>query len=98
MLPKNIVKPFWSWNDSLEKEELCRQIDLMKQNGIDGFFMHARGGLVTEYMSDEWFDCIEACIKQAEKLGMEAWAYDENGWPSGFADGAVPALGEEYVQ
>ena len=41
LLPKNIVKPFWSWNDSLEKEELCRQIDLMKQNGIDGFFMHA---------------------------------------------------------
>ena len=98
LLPKNIVKPFWSWNDSLEKEELCRQIDLMKQNGIDGFFMHARGGLVTEYMSDEWFDCIEACIKQAEKLGMEAWAYDENGWPSGFANGIVPQRKADYRQ
>lgn len=51
--------------------------------------MHARGGLETEYMSDEWFDCIRACIDEARKLGMEAWAYDENGWPSGFAGGKL---------
>lgn len=24
---------------------------------------------------------------------MEAWAYDENGWPSGFADGTIPPQG-----
>ena len=27
---KNIITPFWSWNDRLEKEELVRQIELMK--------------------------------------------------------------------
>ena len=50
--------PFWSWNDKLEEEELRRQIQDMKRLGMSGFFMHARCGLETDYMSDEWFDCI----------------------------------------
>ena len=81
--------PFWSWNDKLEKEELVRQIRDMKNMEMHGFFMHARGGLQTEYMSDEWFDCIKTCIDEAKALGMEAWSYDENGWPSGFAGGKL---------
>ena len=81
--------PFWSWNDRLDEGELRRQIRDMKRLGMSGFFMHARGGLETEYLSDEWFSCIAACIDEAKKLGMEAWAYDENGWPSGFGGGAL---------
>ena len=60
--------PFWSWNDELEPEELRRQIRWMKDNGIGGFFMHARGGLKTQYMSEEWMSCIDACCDEAEKL------------------------------
>ena len=81
--------PFWSWNDKLEPEELKRQIHVMHDLHMKGFFMHARGGLETEYMSEEWFDCIRVCVEEAEKLGMEAWSYDENGWPSGFAGGIL---------
>lgn len=81
--------PFWSWNDRLEPEELVRQIRNMDDMEMRGFFMHARGGLETEYMSDAWYDCIKACIDEAKKRGMEAWAYDENGWPSGFAGGKL---------
>ena len=81
--------PFWSWNDKLEEDELRRQIRVMKSLGMNGFFMHARGGLETEYLSDEWFGCINACVDEAKKLGMEAWSYDENGWPSGFAGGEL---------
>ena len=81
--------PFWSWNDKLEEGELRRQINNMKKLNMNGFFMHARGGLETEYMSDEWYAAINVCIDEARKLGMEAWAYDENGWPSGFAGGKL---------
>ena len=76
--------PFWSWNDRLEEGELRRQIGRMQELGMSGFFMHARGGLETEYLSDEWFHAVNVCIDEAKKRGMEAWAYDENGWPSGF--------------
>lgn len=81
--------PFWSWNDRLEPAELKRQIHNMHKLGMNGFFMHARGGLETEYLSDEWFNCINTCVAEAKKLGMEAWSYDENGWPSGFAGGEL---------
>ncbi len=101
---ENLVKwqpiPFWSWNDKLDREELCRQIDWMHKNEIGGFFMHARGGLKTEYLSDEWMQCISACADYAEKLGMDAWIYDENGWPSGFAGGKLledPKNCDKYI-
>ena len=81
--------PFWSWNDKLKESELRRQIRNMHDMKINGFFMHARGGLETEYLSDEWYDCVKVCIDEAKKLGMEAWSYDENGWPSGFAGGKL---------
>ena len=81
--------PFWSWNDELEEDELIKQIDWMHDNGIGGFFMHARGGLTTPYLGEKWFKCVEACLKRAKELNMEAYAYDENGWPSGFAGGKL---------
>jgi hypothetical protein len=82
-------KPFWSWNGELEKEELIRQVHIMKEMGMGGFFMHSRTGLKTEYLGDKWFDLINACADEAEKLGMEAWLYDEDRWPSGLAGGLV---------
>ncbi|MBQ8753469.1 MAG: hypothetical protein IJZ19_00390 [Lentisphaeria bacterium] len=90
--------PFWSWNDKLEPEELRWQIREMAKAGLGGFFMHARGGLQTEYLSQEWLDCVAACLDEAKKLNMDAWLYDENGWPSGFGGGLVNALGEVYQQ
>ena len=45
--------PFWSWNEKLETEETQAQIGQMKEAGLGGFFMHARGGLETEYLSRE---------------------------------------------
>ena len=81
--------PFWSWNDELDEKELVKQIDWMHDNGIGGFFMHARGGLTTPYLGEKWFSCVRACLKRAKELDMEAYAYDENGWPSGFAGGKL---------
>jgi len=81
--------PFWAWNGKLDPAELRRQIRQMKEMGLGGFFMHARVGLGTAYLSDDWFDCVKACIDEAEKLDMQAWLYDEDRWPSGAAGGLV---------
>lgn len=82
-------KPFWSWNGKLEKDELIRQIDVMKEMGMGGFFMHSRTGLETEYLGEEWFGLINTCADYADSIGMEAWLYDEDRWPSGLAGGMV---------
>ena len=34
--------PFWSWNCKLDKEELLRQIEELKEMGFGGFHMHCR--------------------------------------------------------
>lgn len=83
------AKPFWAWNGKLEKEELGRQIECMKEMGFGGFFMHARTGLETEYLSEEWFSLVRFCAEKAYSLGMEAWLYDEDRWPSGTCGGKV---------
>lgn len=90
--------PFWSWNDRLSTDETREQVRIMDMAGIGGFFMHARGGLETEYMGQEWFDNVSAAVEEGKKTGMRAWAYDENGWPSGFGNGLVNGLGIAYQQ
>ena len=90
--------PFWSWNEKLDTAQTKEQINRMKEAGLGGFFMHARGGLQTEYLSDEWFSNVSASLEEGQKNGMLAWGYDENGWPSGFGNGAVNGLGLKYRQ
>lgn len=90
--------PFWSWNEKLNTEETKSQIEQMNNVGIGGYFMHARGGLQTEYMGKEWFDNISVGVEIGKKLGMRVWAYDENGWPSGFGNGIVNGKGVKYQQ
>ena len=68
---------FWAWNAVLEPEKLREQIRTMKKMGLGGFYMHSRTGLDTPYLSERWFECVSSCIDEAEKLGMEAWLYDE---------------------
>ncbi|MBQ7983467.1 MAG: hypothetical protein IJ302_07850, partial [Clostridia bacterium] len=82
-------KPFWSWNGELREDEVRRQINVMKEMGLGGYFMHSRAGLITEYLGEDWFDLINAGADEGEKTGMEAWLYDEDRWPSGSAGGKV---------
>lgn len=90
--------PFWSWNEKLDTEETANQIELMNDAGIGGFVMHARCGLQTEYMGEEWFRNVSCSVDKSKELGMFPWVYDENGWPSGFGNGKVNGKGEKYQQ
>jgi len=88
--------PFWSWNDELDEEDLRWQVREFAEKGFGGYFMHARVGLTTPYLSDEWMKCINACLEEGKKVNLESWLYDEDKWPSGFAGGLVPAKSDEY--
>jgi hypothetical protein len=90
--------PFWSWNERLDVGETRRQAAEMARVGIGGYFMHARGGLQTEYLGPEWLANIAAGVDEARQRGLGAWAYDENGWPSGFGNGKVNGKGLKYQQ
>ena len=81
--------PFWSINSKLERGEIERQISEMKNFGLGGFIFHARAGLETPYLSDEWFDMVKVALEKAKELGLKVWLYDEYGWPSGFVGGKL---------
>lgn len=87
---------FWSWNMDMNEKEVRRQIRGFKEQGFGGFFVHSRAGLTIKYMEETWFEVCRVAIEEAERLGLDVWIYDEDGWPSGFAGGKVPALGADY--
>ena len=66
-------------------------MEQFKNAGIGGVFVHPRPGLITEYLSDEWFELFDYTVQKGKELGMNVWIYDENSYPSGFAGGHVPA-------
>ncbi len=84
----------------MRKERVEEQIRDFHAKGLGGFFVHARFGLETEYLSDEWMGCIRHAVAIAEELGMEVWLYDENGFPSGVGDlkvSRVPEYRSKFV-
>ncbi|HBL77151.1 MAG: hypothetical protein A2W90_18725 [Bacteroidetes bacterium GWF2_42_66] len=91
--------PFWVWNNDVSKEDIDRTLNDYKEAGIGGAFIHPRYGLMTEYLSDEWFDLVKYARDVAKKLDMKLWIYDENSFPSGFAGGHVnEQMPESYNQ
>ena len=83
--------PLWVWNTRVTKTQIETQLADFQAHGIGGVFIHPRPGLVTPYLSDEWFDLCRHAVETGKRLGMKVWIYDENSYPSGFAGGHVPA-------
>lgn len=90
--------PLWVWNDQISRGEIDEQLADFKARGIGGVFIHPRPGLITEYLSDEWFALCRHAVDKGKKLGMKIWIYDENSYPSGFAGGHVPAQMPDAVR
>ncbi|MBQ8368400.1 MAG: hypothetical protein IJY35_00295 [Clostridia bacterium] len=82
--------PFWFWNDTLDAEELLRQVDDFHKKGVDGFVIHPRLGFAgVDYLSEEYFDLVALVCEAAQKRRMNIVLYDEGMYPSGSAHGAV---------
>ncbi len=52
------VLPFFFLNHRLEPARLQARIREIHAAGGDGFFLHAREGLATPYLSEEWFAAV----------------------------------------
>jgi hypothetical protein len=82
--------PFWIWHEKVCKEKIREQLVDFREKGFGGVFVHPRYGMITEYLSEEWFEMVEYTLSVARELGLYVWIYDENSYPSGFAGGHVP--------
>ena len=82
--------PLWVWNDMLTDEQIVSTLEDLAGQKVKQVFVHPRPGLMTPYLSDEWFRLWKVALAAAERLDMNVWIYDENSYPSGFAGGLVP--------
>lgn len=83
--PKFSPAAFWFWYGELKPEVLREQINMMVEQGVYNGFMHARAYLKTQYLEEDWWKAISACIDEGKKTGFSPWLYDEYAWPSGTA-------------
>ena len=81
---------FWAINAPLDSALLKNQMDQLKSLGMDGVVFQPRyyPGC-PPYLSQQYMDILSEIILHAKKTQMDFWIYDENGWPSGSADGEV---------
>ena len=91
--------PFFVWNAEVTKEEINNDLLSFKNAGSSQVIIHPRPGLITEYLSENWFELYQYTVEKGKELGMNVWIYDENSYPSGFAGGHVPdEMPESYNQ
>jgi hypothetical protein len=50
--------PFFVWNAEITKEEIDNYLNDFKKQGSSQVFIHPRPGLITEYLSDKWFELL----------------------------------------
>ncbi len=84
--------PLWVWNDMLTEQQIRDTMRDLAGQKVKQVFVHPRPGLMTPYLSPDWFRLWKVALDEAEKLDMNVWIYDENSYPSGFAGGHVPEL------
>jgi hypothetical protein len=89
--------PFWSWNTRMEPAHLGMLAEF-KTMGLGGAHLHARTGLATPYLGDEFMGLVKASADEAERLGMLLWLYDEDRWPSGYGGGTLTREGSPHRQ
>ncbi|SDL27654.1 glycosyl hydrolase [Siphonobacter aquaeclarae] len=98
--PPAIYRPFvrWWWNgDKVNRDELIRELRLMKEAGIGGVEINPvkfptrtddMGTPSVRWLSNEWIDLLKATFDEAEKLGLTCDLIVGSGWP----------FGAEYLQ
>ena len=82
--------PLWVWNDLLTDDQIRHTMQDLAAQNVKQVFVHPRPGLMTPYLSEDWFHLWKTAFDEAEKLDMNVWIYDENSYPTGFAGGLVP--------
>ena len=54
----------WSWNGDMSPGRIREMLQGFAQRNIGGVFIHPRPGLVTEYLSEEWFSLWALALEE----------------------------------
>lgn len=76
-------------NTDLREEEIREQIGELCRAGYEVIFLHARAGLKTPYLSQDWFDALDAAADELIRHGVKFAIWDEDNYPSGDAGNRI---------
>ena len=88
----------WEWLRVPSPDEIKDQLESAKKAGFGAVYIlpmpkeFRPDTMITElegYLTPPFFDAVRAALERAENAGLRLWLYDEGGWPSGAACGAV---------
>ena len=68
--------PLWVWNDMLTEEQVVGTLRDLAAQQVKQAFVHPRPGLMTPYLSGDWFRLWKVALGEAERLDMNLWIYD----------------------
>ena len=78
----------WFWNGiDLREDEITAQLEGFKSKGINDFFFNYVSGTSDVYLGERFFELVKYTVKEAKRLGLSFWIYDEFEFPSGIAAG-----------
>lgn len=81
--------PYWVWNGAVTKRRITEMLEQYAAQGCGGVTVHARVGLITEYLSERWFELWGFALAECKRLGLHCNIFDENGYPPPSAGGHV---------
>jgi hypothetical protein len=93
--PGHLYPFFWQKGQSLD---VIRQyIHQMHEQGIRNFCVESRPH--PEFLEEGWWKTMDVILEEAGKLDMHLWILDDDKFPTGHANGKVPAdLKRHYLK
>jgi len=89
----------WHWNDRLSKKVISSQLKDMHIHKAGSVWplpspkdfrpTYMPTFLEPDYLGDEYLKIYRHMVKEANRLGLKVWLYDEGGWPSGMVCGRL---------
>ncbi len=76
-------------NHRLDPDEVRRQVHEMADAGYEAVYPHARQGMLTPWLSEDWWRALDVIAEVCRERGMRMDIWDEDYFPSGLAGGRV---------
>ena len=93
----NPLIPMGAITGDPSRDEITAMLRQYAEVGIEQFLIYPRDGSEVEYMSERWLEICGDIIREADRLGMSVWLYDEFNWPSGTCRGEVIRVNPEFA-
>ena len=91
---KNEYMPsvIWDWCVKPTPEEIDNKLSSFSKMGIFRVYIRPSKGLITGYLSEDYFELIRTAARRSEKHGITLWICDENSPCSGSGGGEITSV------